>query len=275
MLSNKELNEIKEKGFIRIPAFLSELEIEGMLSTITDYRLYHYNEKNIRDRVAYLSDSSETRISNAYMVSTGSSPLPHLIVENNSVLGDIIDDFQMILMQLSDSSGSTRNTRLMLNMQEYKQKSKIVPWHFDGEYLDFNEIDNDGQINLKKGLIPNFVGVYTLYNNNKYATKVRSLVTLEEFEIESEAGDLFLFDNTKFLHSVPELKEDRAMFGFRNFDYNPYLYSQDYTTDSFAVRNQCFKGYARKIKTEESVAIQEDFIEDWKENYKIGLKAKF
>lgn len=273
MLNNKQLKQLTADGYVRITNFLDKDEIRVMLETMSEFKDTHYNEDNLRNRVAYLSDTSDTRVSNAFMVSTGTSPLPHISVEDDSTLGNIINDYQSILMQTT--VGESRNTRLMFNMQEYKEASKPIPWHFDGEYLDFNDGEDDGQIDLKKGLIPQFVGVYTLYNNNELATGVRDLVTGEEFQVESEAGDLFLFDNTRFLHSVPELDKDRAMFGFRNFDFNPYLYQQDYTLGSLPITNQCFKGFASKTTTENSELLQEDFIEDWKNLYSSDLKAKF
>ena len=275
MLNELELLELNTKGYIRIPNFLSKVEISIMMETMVLFRDNYYTQKNIRDRIAYLSDTSETRISNAFMVSTGNSPLPHISVDTNSILGDIIDDYQTIIKQLHPVLWESHDTRLMMNMQEYKEASKPIPWHFDGEYLDCNSEDTTGKITVVEGLIPRYIGVYTLYNENTHGTSIKSLHTGEEFSVESEAGDFFIFDNTAFLHSVPELKKDRAMFGFRNFDYVPYHYSQDYSIGTMVVNHECFHGYTKRVTTLQAQGMHEDFIVKWKDNYNKDLKAKF
>ena len=275
MLNELELSGLNTKGYIRIPNFLSKVEISIMLETMVLFRDNYYTQVNIRDRIAYLSDTSETRISNAFMVSTGDTPLPHISIGNDSILGDIIDDYQTIMRQLSPVMSDPRDTRLMLNMQEYKEASKPIPWHFDGEYLDCNTEDTDGTIQVVEGLIPRYVAVYTLYNENDFGTSVKNLHTGDEFSVESEAGDLFIFDNITHHHSVPELKKDRAMFGFRNFDYIPYHFSQDYSMGSTVVSNDCFNGYAHRITTNQAEEMHEEFIQKWKDNYNKDLKAKF
>ena len=274
MLNENEILELNTKGYIRIPNFLSKSEIEFMLEAMVFYRDKYHTQANIRNRIAYLSDTSETRISNAFMVSTGDSPLPHISVYG-SVLGNIIDDYQTIMRQLSPVFSDPRDTRLMMNMQEYKEASKPIPWHFDGEYLDCNSESTDGSIQVVEGLIPRYVAVYTLYNKNDFGTSVKNLHTGNEFSVESEAGDLFIFDNITHHHSVPELKKDRAMFGFRNFDHNPYHFSQDYSMGSTVVSNDCFNGYAHRITTKQAQEMHKDFIVKWKDNYNKDLKAKF
>ena len=74
MLNEDELLEINAKGYLRIPNFLSKLEIEFMLENMQLFRDNYQTQANIRDRITYLSDSSPTRISNAFMVSTGDTP---------------------------------------------------------------------------------------------------------------------------------------------------------------------------------------------------------
>ncbi len=276
MLTPLQLDELLTNGFVRIPGYLNDTEIQAMMETQTSLINDYQNDTSIYNRVAYLSDDTDTRCSNAFMVSAGDSPLPHIKTDSYSTLDNLLQDFQYVLAQINDDClSNVVNTRAMLNLQDYKAASKPVPWHFDGEYLDMNTLDNDGQIDLKEGLVPGYVAVYTLHNANTLATGVRSLTTGEEFLVESKAGDMFIFDNTAVLHAVPELKKPRAMFGFRNFDYNPSLYTQQYDKDSFVTSNQCFSGFVKRITTAESEAIQEDFIQDWKDNFNVDLKAKF
>lgn len=276
MLNKIQTQELKKNGFIRIPDYLTNEDILAMSSTISDMRTNHQTEYNVKNRMAYLSDHTETRVSNAFMISTGDSPLPHLGVDAHPTLKSIAQDYQFLLAQLNgDCVSNTQDTRLLFNLQQYYSGSKPVPYHFDGEYLDYNSLDNDGQIDLKQALVPNYLAVYTLFNENTLATKIKNLVTGEETSIESDAGDLLLLDNTAFLHSVPKLEKPRAMFGFRNFDYNPYFYSQTYSQEAIPTSNPCFSGYVTKVSTSEAQAKLEDFIEGWKENYTPELEAKF
>ena len=277
MLSKDQIEEIKAKGFIRIENHLSVEEILYMMLLMYEWRNDHYNDKNLKGRIAYLSDTSETRISNAYMVSTGMSRLPHISVEHRDVLGSLINDYQSLLMATEPRVrfGDTSDTRLMLNMQEYKSGSKPIAWHRDGEYLDFNSESTTGAISLREGLIAKYVAVYTLYNDNEFGAALKDIHTGEEHRIKSESGDFFIFDNTKFLHSVPELEKPRAMFGFRNFDYQPMYYSQDYHPEAVVSKDECFHGYVRRVTTGEANTMLEEFIDQWSENFTNELEAKF
>ncbi len=272
------MKELSTVGFIRIEDFLDKPDIEHMIGVVRDWKDEYYTEELIKGRISYLSDSSETRVSNAYMVSTGHSPLPHIDVED-SVVKNLIDDYQFLLEQLSannkSSSYAAIDTRLMLNMQEYMEKSKPIPWHFDGEYLDLNTEDTKGNVMVKEAVVARYVGVYTLYNENKFGTRVKNLRTGEVSDIESEPGDFFLFDNTSFLHMVPELDKPRSMFGFRNFDFNPVRLSQTYSKDSFVINNECFGGYSKSITTEEAEILLEEFNQKWFYNYSDKMEAKF
>ena len=222
----------------------------------------YHTEENVRNRISYPSDVSETRISNAYMVSTGRSPLPHVRIgsSENIHLMDIIDDFQMLVAQASNStSDETTNTRCMLNVQTYESKSKPVPWHMDGEY--FQTIGNSTR--LVEGLVPAYVAVYTVENEGIKGTEILDMETDEEISIDSFPGDMLIFSNTRMLHSVEELDDKRMIFGLRNFDHNPYHYNQ---TSGEKVFNRCFSGLRKRISTEEATQRHQDFIAEWKHN---------
>jgi hypothetical protein len=275
MLDKYQLGELKSKGYLRVPDYLDHNEISDMMNLMYCWRNDYYDDENLKRRVAYLSDSSSTRISNAYMVSNGNSPLPHIESEDET-LNSLIDDYQFILAQMSSKPDTNpSDTRLMLNMQEYKSKSKPVPWHFDGEYLDFNSDDVKDKLEVIQALVPQYVVVYTLYNDNKYGTKIKNIISKKEQLIKSKGGDMLIFDNTAFLHSVPELAKSRAMFGFRNFDYQPKLYSQQYDPDSTATINDCFSGYSKSISTLEAENILKDFNRDWELEFSNKMVAKF
>jgi hypothetical protein len=279
MLNVEQLKELKEKGLLRVENYLSLKECDEMHKLMYKWRDNFYDTDNLKKRVAYMSDSSDTRISNAFMVSSGKSTLPHISVSPATVIGDLLDDFQATIssLRVDYKDGSyVRDTRAMLNMQEYKEGSKPVPWHFDGEFLDFNTTGVGGSLEIKEAIVPKYVSVYTLYNENEYGTRVKDIYTGEETDILSNGGDLFIFDNTKFLHSVPELIKPRAMFGFRNFDYSPYLYSQSYSPDSYVSSNDCFNGFVKKVSSSTAHGMLRDFISDWDNKFDgEKIRAKF
>jgi len=277
MLTNDQMKTLKAEGFIRVPNMLDSEEIAYMMSIMAEFRDTYYNDESLRSRVAYLSDSSETRISNAFMVTTGDSPLPAINVTERPILASLVNDYQTLMSAMSGDRTfrGAVDTRCMLNMQEYFSGSKPLPAHFDGEYLDMNTEGTDEAILIKEAIIASYVAVFTLHNKNTHGAILTDIVTGERTQMVSEAGDFIIFDNKKFLHEVPELEHPRAMFGFRNFDFEPTLFSNRYTPDSQPTTNKCFTGYARPISTQEATMRQEKFISDWEQNYTTDLEAKF
>ena len=278
MLTKEQMALLKEQGYIRVPNMIDQSEIEHMINIMYTFRENYYNDAELKSRTAYLSDSSETRVSNAFMVTTGETPLPAINVAGMVCLGSLLNDYQTLLQALSGDkrSRSAIDTRCMLNMQQYFSGSKPIPWHFDGEYLDLNDTYNtDDAIVINEMITAKWVAVYTLENENTHGADLLDIVTGRKIRMESEAGDFIMFDNTKFLHSVSKLDKPRAMFGFRNFDYEPYLYTNTYTPDSLPTTNQCFTGYVRQISTHEAEMRMEAFIANWSHSYTSDLEAKF
>ena len=278
MLTNDQMALLKEQGYIRVPNMLDKKERAYMMKIMHTFREDYYNDASLKSRVAYLSDSSDTRVSNAFMVTTGETPLPAINVAGMDVLSSLLNDYQTLLQALSGDlrSRGAIDTRCMLNMQQYFSGSKPIPWHFDGEYLDLNDTYNtDDAIVINEMITAKWVAVYTLENENFTGATLKDIVTGKQIEMESEAGDFIMFDNTKFLHSVRKLDFPRAMFGFRNFDYEPYLYTNTYTPESLPTTNQCFTGYVRQISTNEAEMRMEAFIASWSHGYTSDLEAKF
>ena len=278
MLTNNQIQQLKEVGYIRVPNMLDNSEINFMMGIMREFREDFYTEENLKNRVAYLSDSSDTRISNAFMVTTGETNLPALRVDDYNCLANLLNDYQTLLQALSGDrrTRGAVDTRCMLNMQQYFAGSKPIPWHFDGEYLDLNDTYNtDDAIVINEMITAKYVAVYTLENDNFTGATIKDIVTGKQIEMKSEAGDFIMFDNTKFLHSVRELKQPRAMFGFRNFDYEPYLYTNTYSVDAVPTKNECFTGYVKQISTSEAEMRMEAFIANWSHNYNPNLEAKF
>ena len=278
MLNNEQINSLKQNGYIRVENMLDKGEIKFMMGIMREFREDFYTEEHLKNRVAYLSDSSETRISNAFMVTTGETDLPAIRVDDYTGLASILNDYQTLLQALAGDrrTRGAVDTRCMLNMQQYFAGSKPIPWHFDGEYLDLNDTYNTNDaIMINEMITAKYVAVYTLENENTHGADLLDIVTGQKIRMESEAGDFIMFDNTKFLHSVSKLDKPRAMFGFRNFDYEPYLYTNNYSVDSVPTTNQCFTGYVKQISTHEAEMRMEVFIANWTHNYNAEMQAKF
>jgi hypothetical protein len=274
MLDSNQAEELDENSFLRIEGYLTNEVCQELYDWMDDSQKY-YTQDNLRDKIAYPSDSSSTRVSNAYMVSGGFSPLPHIALEKDA-MGSLLDDFQAILAQMDelmyglDTFLEVHATRCMLNMQKYFAGSKEVPWHFDGEYLK----SKGNTTRIEEGLVPRYIAVYTLSNQNTHGTKVRCLQTGNEFQAESKAGDMIIIDNLRYLHSVPILEKPRLMIGFRNFDYRPHYFNQN--GEGKEVSNACFDGHQERISTEASESIQHARLVQHRETFDMStLEAKF
>ena len=277
MLTKEQLKEFKEVGFLRISNYFDEkdfMEVEDFRVLVEDEL---YNEELLRKRISYLSDSTETRKSNAIMVSTGNSPLPHFGISNTD-LGLLLEDFNMVVAQVSGSTvDEVHNTRTMLNFQSYENGSKPVPRHFDGEYLDFNknEQNNSEVLTLSEVLAPEVVMIGTITNELKQGAKLKEIGSNTIFSPLSEPGDMLLINNTRFLHFVDELKGSRSMFGFRNMDYKPFWYRKEMNGRALPAHNDCFTGYVSRITTKAAEVLLYDFNQKWQKQYSNELVAKF
>lgn len=263
MLFGKELNNLHKNGFVILPDYLTNSATKELRDLVIDFRDKHHTEENIRNRVSYPSDVTGSRVSNAYMVTTGRQSLPsiRLSMFDEPILTDIVEDFQMMTAQVAGvDSDEVVNTRCMLNMQTYELGSKPVPTHFDGEYFD--TVGNGCRV--VTGLIPKYVAVYTLYNETRGGLTLHNIEEGTEEDIESLLGDMLIFDNTRFLHSVKEMDGDRCIIGLRNFDYNPLHYGHDSGEKVF---HECFSGYRKQVTTDTAKELHRNFIEQWKKEY--------
>jgi hypothetical protein len=258
MLLREELSQLRGRGYIIISNYISEAEREEIGKFIVSSRGDYYNEQNVRNRLSYPSDVSGSRVSNAYMVTTGRvRGLPAISLENNSAISNVVDDFQMMLAQVNGGNlEDIIDTRCMLNVQTYETKSKPVPVHFDGEY--YTTVGDSCR--LLEGVIPRYVAVYTVTNEGSGGTTVHNIESGEVIDLPSRSGDVLVFDNIRFLHSVKELSNPRSMFGLRNFDYEPFYYNQ---ISGERVYQQCFAGYRKQLTTAEAKKKHQDFISEW------------
>jgi len=261
MLFGKELNKLEKNGFIVLPEYLTHSSRVELSDLAISFRDEHHTKENVRNRVSYPSDLTGSRVSNAYMVTTGRQSLPviRLSMFDEPTLTDVVEDFQMMLAQVSGvDSDEVLPTRCMLNMQTYEYKSKPVPMHLDGEYFE----TRGDSCRLIRGLIPNYAAVYTLYNESNGGITLHDIAGDTEEDIESNPGDMLIFDNTRFLHSVKELDGRRGIIGLRNFDYEPFYYNHESGDKVF---HKCFSGLRERVTTAEAKELHIDFIEQWKQ----------
>ncbi len=223
---------IRDSGFTRIPEFLDSSTIDSLIASIRLMEREYYTDSNLDTGAVLFSDATETRVSHAMMCALGEAQLPtvpiltealrELLHGHNAILGEILGK------SVPDSA------RSMLNFQRYLGKSKLVAEHFDGHYSRYIR-KGPYEFELVEGLLPRYVFVYTLTNENTgfpQGTHLRDTNTHETFTPLSRPGDLLIFDNVRFRHSVLELPKPREMLGFRCFDVYPYHFVRMQPVDS-------------------------------------------
>jgi hypothetical protein len=152
----------------------------------------------------------------------------------------------------------------MFNFQQYFKASKPVAEHFDGHYIDYDK-KSGTDFRLKKGLLPRYVVVVTLKNENTEGvtgTVLRDCQTDKVYSPPSEPGDFLIFDNIRFRHSVPTLEKPRVMVGLRTFDSCPFVFS-----DSVIDPHEKWKelpdsvnsGFILPVKNDEALEILRDY----------------
>ncbi len=271
--------DINTKGWCCLPNLLSKEDLALYTTAEELARTVYYNENMLERRVSYISDESESRRSNAIMVSERKNKeLPS--IHYDEVLGRVIEPFNLILSLFTNEEISP-SSRTMINFQTYYSGSKPVRDHFDGEYLDY-EMKDAYTLLLKKAILPQFVAVLVLHNEN---TEDPNGIVLRSLDGEThaprlDAGDFILFDNIMFRHSVPILNKPRKIIGFRNFDHNPF---QFFGTELFKelnlhpiaadgwhpLKDNYNPGYIKSISSEEATKIMAKFNkEEWPSKWK-------
>lgn len=261
---------VKRKGYIRIENFLSEEDIEKILGEIPKINDY-YTQNLVQERIFMKREESGNRQGDAVMVTDIDSELPHLKLKPEvKTIIQCLQTYNSFIGVLTKQEVS-ENTRSMLNIQQYYEKSLPVWSHFDGFFQKFEHGETDiyGETPMKiiEGLLPRYVMVLVLENENDgYGTYVTPHNSDERIIIENRPGDLILFDNIHVRHGVPSLEKPRRMIGFRNFDHLPFLFSKDEFVGSEFMDDNENPGYIKEISSEESVKTQKVWNEDYKNN---------
>lgn len=270
--------ELKEKGLYKIPNFLSDKEIKEIEFDLESI-LKLYNAFGVQDRLFYKRENTGNRQGDAVMVSFENSILPHLKLRKDTSLGKCLATYNNIVGKTLGKE-IPNYSRSMLNVQQYFKNSLPVWTHYDAEFFKFrheiSEKRNEKYCKIEKGLIPRYVAVFITKNENKgKGTYIVNHKTSERTDINAVKGDMFIFDNLKVRHGVPELAKPRSMFGFRNFDFFPYEFQENPKNkdDYEFLEDADNPGYTRPITPEEATKLILKFNKKWKnESYAEYMK---
>lgn len=184
-----------------------------------------YNLESIKSHKVYFSDDSEGRTSHAMMIAERESKLPYIPLESG-----LIGSFFQLYKAYYNKHLNFKlppDARAMLNWQEYREKSKPVPMHFDGEFINYKK-HLSGEFSLYEAVLPRLVAILVIenknYNNAENGIVLTNLQTGISISPRLQAGDIIFFDNIFFRHHVPSLKNPRKILGLRCFDFDSFHY---------------------------------------------------
>ena len=233
----------------------------------------HYCESMVEKEFFKPAEDYEGRHGGACLVSKTSdcdSKCSTLFIDNFLELQRMYNIFQDFL---KINTQDFKEEPVLLNWQQYKQGSdNSLPWHIDVDIKDGQWAKEE--ISIHRGIIPKYVMVIVSANDNDgQGLKVKihkedfenagigipvedcSIVenSVYEIDVELNPGDLLIFDNTILLHGVPEsLPNYRSMFGFRSFNQNALLFSEEEMENSKPFKvGDYIKGFVKTPSLEE------------------------
>lgn len=301
--------ELKTKGIYEVKNFLAPIEISKIHSELSGV-LDLYGENFVKERLFYKREETGNKQGDAVMVSLENSELPHLILKSELKIASVLKIYNEIIgsvqvTKVPKNSRSMMNIQQYFTSEQeiteeefkelvknskgleefifekldngnirYVQKSRIVENHYDAEFFDFRHEKENGErvCKIVEGLIPRYVMVIVLENNNPggKGTYITKHDRTEKIFINANAGDMFIFDNMAVRHGVTSLEKNRTMFGFRNFDYNPFYFKEniDNIEDKkgfVELKDKVNPGFIKPIDSEEAKKLMLDFNKKWKE----------
>lgn len=227
MLTTQSKQSLDSFGYLTLTDYYTPQQLTLLKNELTSLIQQHYNPANLSNHSVYPSDSSESRISHAMMISESDSKLPKVCHKAYKQVGQFLEDQNQLISQLTGHKvqGSSRS---LLNYQNYSCGSKPVGEHFDGEYLKAKKATDGIEFQLLEGILPRYVAVLVVENEND--GKGVELINHQLHHVYSpklHAGDLVLFDNIKLRHRVPKMEQPRISVGLRNFDHLPLHFAKN------------------------------------------------
>lgn len=218
---------MKEQGFVRLEAFYNAEELEALKNDSEQLIKAAYTPENLALHSVYPSDSTETRVSHALMLSEGESDLPRVDHTGYNAIDKFLKDHNRLLAEITESEVSPAS-RCMLNYQNYFSGSKPVGEHFDGEYLKTQRAGDGIEFRLLEGILPRYVAVLVIANENDgKGIEIVDNATGVVHKPSLNAGDIVIFDNVNLRHRVPRLENPRTTIGIRSFDHQPMHFAAD------------------------------------------------
>ncbi len=221
MQTSTVYDSMTQDGYVRIENLYSSEQLEALQCQSEALIDEYYNLDQLHTHAVYPSDSTETRVSHALMLSEGVSDLPTVDHSKYSAIDLFLKDHNQLLAEITKTAVSP-SSRCMLNYQNYFSGSKPVGEHFDGEYLKTQRAGDGVEFKLLEGILPRYVAVLVVANEND--GKGIELVDNNSGKVVAPklyAGDLVIFDNIALRHRVPTLENPRTTIGVRSFDHLP------------------------------------------------------
>jgi hypothetical protein len=151
-----------------------------------------------------------------------------------------------------------QNGRVMFNVGRYPERCGAMNPHYDGELFDYEVVPDEGNV-VRNAIRPHRVALLTLRNDSiAGGTRLHDpsdrIVTTN-----TRAGDLLVFDNLFYRHSVPDpVYADDAERG-----PGPPRWIR-YTVGWRALEDDCFHWQVdrplRALSLEEAIALHERFL---------------
>lgn len=223
------LSDIAESGFCVLKNFYASDVLDALNDETEHLVTRSYTRDELERHSVYPSDSSETRVSHAVMISEGESVFPKVAHLDLPTVSRFLREHNALLGEITKTPVAP-SSRCMINYQNYFAGSKPVGEHFDGEYLRTRRASDGVEFALLEGILPRYVAVLSIANQNKgKGTELIDNTHQRVFKPELNAGDLIIFDNIRLRHRVPTMELPRTTIGVRNFDHLPvhFAKSQD------------------------------------------------
>jgi len=257
-----------EQGYCFFQGLLTEDQIK-QIEENRDEMLEYYSDSFVQKRLFYKREDAGNKQGDAVMVAFENNGLPYLYPKG--IISDMLKLYNSLIGNFMGIE-VPRTSRSMFNSQKYYEHSRPCGDHQDGEHLEYTHTeDSYGEYvcKMEKGLLPRYVMVFVLSNENENGkgTYIRHHNSEERIDLPANAGDCFIFDNLAVRHGVPELDKARSMVGFRNFDLNPVLFQTtkpEDESDWVKVEDKLNAGWEKEITSEEAKEIMLDFNKEWK-----------
>lgn len=266
--------DISEKGYSEIPRIFSK-EIRMSLLKASDSISKYYSEDNLKSKAVYLSDKAKNRESHSIMVSLSRTDLPNVYLRDAEYYY-FVSFWNDVLYNLHGTR-PPNNSRSMLNFQRYQANSSKVGPHHDGEYIRYTNKES-GYFQLHEGLLPRYVGVYILENDNFSSPSLMIGKKDELIKPECAPGSMIIFDNLMYHHEVIECLANRRILGIRNFDFQPIFFTdskEDWikTIEFKEYKSQAISGWVHEANSDFTSELLQMSINRWNTSYK-DMKEK-